>query len=442
MSDMEDDSLLGIPDKEESVEVEVKQEDSKDATPKVEEQHQQQQQNGGIAPSMMGGGGGGGDTNAGHHTSMSIAPGSLGGGGGGVAAAAAETAAAGGATPAASTPAVGETPAPSNHAGSSSSSSSRLQVDDMMTSFQKQLGPNWDRYRDVLTHFLVGRLSRHELQEALDTILDRSMVKQHNQFLLANLCNSLRAAPADGGTGGRMSSWSRKRGRGGAGGGAQKVKGDTQMAQLKKEVLSLPPRERKRIKAITREAGKKGYISSTIINTRQAMLPRIPFVHDKDAQPQSQGVVGGKQGNTVTWTQDIIHAYQTQLATESRELPDADHLRSRMVGIALEHGVLGGLGQNVVELIQVGLEYYLKGIIQETVEMVKMRKMKDKEAIATASDMAVVLETTPNLTVETCAPVYRLNNVMLQNDEVVEEMRQEGERKELDGLLDGLLAEF
>lgn len=437
---MEDDSLLGIPDKEESVEVEVKQEDSKDATPKVEEHHQQQQQNGGIAPSMMGGGGGGADTNTNshHHTSMSIAPGSLGGGGGGggVAAAAAESTA--GATPAA-TPAAGGTPAPSNHAGSSSSS--RLQVDDMMTSFQKQLGPNWDRYRDVLTHFLVGRLSRHELQEALDTILDRSMVKMHNQFLLANLCNSLRAAPADGGTGGRMSSWSRKRGRGGAGGGAQKVKGDTQMAQLKKEVLSLPPRERKRIKAITREAGKKGYISSTIINTRQAMLPRIPFVHDKDAA-QQQGVVGSKQqGNTVTWTQDIIHAYQTQLATESRELPDADHLRSRMVGIALEHGVLGGLGQNVVELIQVGLEYYLKGIIQETVEMVKMRKMKDKEAIATASDMAVVLETTPNLTVETCAPVYRLNNVMLQNDEVVEEV-VEGERTELDGLLDGLLAEF
>lgn len=440
MSDMEDDSLLGIPDKEESVEVEVKQEDSKDATPKVEDhqqqQHQQQQQqNGGIAPSMMGGGG---DTNAGGqgHTSMSIAPGSL-GGGGGVAAAAAETAAAGAtpaATPAASTPAVGGgTPAPSAAGGSSSAS--RLQVDDMMTSFQKQLGPNWDRYRDVLTHFLVGRLSRHELQEALDGILDRSMVKMHNQFLLANLCNSLRAAPADGATG-RMSSWSRKRGRGGA--GAQKVKGDTQMAQLKKEVLSLPPRERKRIKAITREAGKKGYISSTIINTRQAMLPRIPFVHDKDQV--------GKQGNTVTWTQDIIHAYQTQLATESRELPDADHLRSRMIGIALEHGVLGGLGQNVVELIQVGLEYYLKGIIQETVEMVKLRKMKDKEAIATASDMAVVLETTPNLTVETCAPVYRLNNVMLQNDEVVEEMRPKeepvGDRKELNHLLDDLLAEF
>ncbi|AOW02851.1 transcriptional regulator of RNA polII, SAGA, subunit-domain-containing protein [Yarrowia lipolytica] len=435
MSDMEDDSLLGIPDKEESVEVEVKQEDSKDATPKIEdkEEHHQQQQNGGIAPSMMGGGDAGGGP-----TSMSIAPGSLSGAGGtgGVAAAAAETAAAGAtptATPAASTPAVGGTPAPSTAAGSSSAS--RLQVDDMMTAFQKQLGPNWERYRDVLTHFLVGRLSRHELQEALDGILDRSMVKMHNQFLLANLCNSLRAAPADGATG-RMTSWSRKRGRGGA--GAQKVKGDTQMAQLKKEVLSLPPRERKRIKAITREAGKKGYISSTIINTRQAMLPRIPFVQDKDQV--------GKQGNTVTWTQDIIHAYQTQLATESRELPDADHLRSRMIGIALEHGVLGGLGQNVVELIQVGLEYYLKGIIQETIEMVKLRKIKDKEAIATAADMAVVLESTPNLTVETCAPVYRLNNVMLQNDEVIEEMQPKeeplGDKKELNHLLDDLLAEF
>lgn len=93
-----------------------------------------------------------------------------------------------------------------------------------------------------------------------------------------------------------------------------------------------------------------------------------------------------------------------------------------------------------------GLEYYLKGIIQETIEMVKLRKIKDKEAIATAADMAVVLESTPNLTVETCAPVYRLNNVMLQNDEVIEEMQPKeeplGDKKELNHLLDDLLAEF
>lgn len=404
MSELDEDSLLGIPDKEDSVE--VKEEKTDDTPDDPKDLDQPGDGPNGIAP-----------------TSMAIAPSAM--MNGNTEAAASEHADS--ATPAPATVAAAAS------AGKKKDDTKRLEVDGMMTEFQKKLGKNWDKYRDLLTHFLIGRLSRHELQEELDVILDRSLIRMHNQFLLANLCNSLRDPPQNDQTE-RLTSWSRKRGRGD---GTQKVKGDQQMAKLREEVLSLPARERKRIKAITRESGKKGYIPSTIINTRQAMLPRIPFVNDKDAKP--------KLGNTVTWTQDIIHAYQTQLATESYELPDPDHLRSRMTGIALEHGILGGLGTNVVEVIQTGLEYYLKGIIQQSLEMVRLRK--DKEVVATAKDMSVVLETTPHIAVETSAPVYRLYNVMLQNDEEVERdkvVKKEvvNDKQELHGLLEGLLTEF
>lgn len=33
----------------------------------------------------------------------------------------------------------------------------RVEVDTLMTEFQAHLGPNWDRYRDVITHFLTGK---------------------------------------------------------------------------------------------------------------------------------------------------------------------------------------------------------------------------------------------------------------------------------------------
>lgn len=33
----------------------------------------------------------------------------------------------------------------------------RIEVDSIMTEFQKALGSNWDRYRDVITHFIIGK---------------------------------------------------------------------------------------------------------------------------------------------------------------------------------------------------------------------------------------------------------------------------------------------
>lgn len=32
----------------------------------------------------------------------------------------------------------------------------RIEVDSLMTEFQANMGSNWDRYRDVITHFLIG----------------------------------------------------------------------------------------------------------------------------------------------------------------------------------------------------------------------------------------------------------------------------------------------
>lgn len=32
----------------------------------------------------------------------------------------------------------------------------RVEVDTIMTEFQANMGSNWDRYRDVITHFLTG----------------------------------------------------------------------------------------------------------------------------------------------------------------------------------------------------------------------------------------------------------------------------------------------
>lgn len=39
---------------------------------------------------------------------------------------------------------------------SSSFDLKRIEVDSLMTEFRNVMGSNWDRYRDVITHFLTG----------------------------------------------------------------------------------------------------------------------------------------------------------------------------------------------------------------------------------------------------------------------------------------------
>jgi transcriptional coactivator HFI1/ADA1 len=318
------------------------------------------------------------------------------------------------------------------NSSSSSGSVKRIDVDALMVEFQKLLGDNWDRYRDTITHFLVGKLTRFELQEELDQILDKTTIQLHNQFLLANMANSLRDPPP--GDHGMLTGWSKKHKD-----SSRNVKGDSQLAKLKEDIMGLSVRERKRIKAIARESGKRAPIPSTVTATRQAMLPKIPFVNDKEKlqssgnQKQTSGRssraptptpvstpaqptgTGAGHTNPIVWTQDIIHAYETPLACETYELPDSDSLTARMLGISLEHGLLKGVDQGTPAVMMAGLEHYLRDLIRHVFEKVKGGNPQGEDAL-TAENMALLLESAPHMFVEMSAPVYKLKNVMLRDD--------------------------
>lgn len=401
-----------------------------------------------------------------------------------------------------------------------SSHNKRINVDSIMLQFQKVLGQKWDAYRDVVTHFLLGKLTRMELQTELDTILvDPLMIQMHNQFLLANLTNAMREPPP-GEAGFMLGSWSRK-----SKDAMRLVRGDTQLAKLKHDILSLPIRERKRIKAIAKDTSKRPVIPSAIMTTRQSILPKIPFVNTNQTQlqqaaaaaaatggpvspagakqagsqqqqtPQTQQIgataargatpptSSGAGANTKTsgagnngpppppvanpavWAQDIVHGYEAPLASETYEIPDADSLRARMLGISLEHGLLRGVDTASTEIMQVGLEMYLKSLVEQMYLRVQGRRCSTPPKPDAASvtqndstssnnilkhhnhnlqqqqqllpsqqanlttpqqlsiqDVDFLVENAPHCLVELPGPIYRLKNVMLENDDMQEKL--------------------
>lgn len=290
-------------------------------------------------------------------------------------------------------------------------------VGGVVAAFQKLLGPKWDKYQTAVSMFLVGRLTRDELLEEVgDMIAQGPGRRLHNQLLVGMLANSFKSHPMDGMGGGFGSQRRRKMSR------------SSQWDQIKKVVLSLPIRERMRIKAITRESGKRGLTSNVIVQTRQALVPRIPIVTSSAPELQNKNLA-----RTMVSVKDILDMVNAPLMSEAYELPERGALRDRMIGAAREYGVLGSVSLKAADVLYLGLQYHLKAIVGAAIDNLVARSASRSRGgtgngsngasasnngpiCITLEDMADTFTLAPNLT-EPFGSMDLLTDAMLRNDD-------------------------
>lgn len=318
-------------------------------------------------------------------------------------------------------------------------SSKRMELETLIREFQTKLGSDWDKYHESLSLFLVGKLSRPELIQNITPILKNGLRKYHNKLLLLNFSNSLKDGPLDFQSE-FASFWNKK---------ANKTKNirSSQYEKFKQNIMGLPVKERRRIKNITRESGKKGKLNASITLTRHALLPKIPMIQDT-AQQQLQ------VNNLVQWQQDVVNGINTPIATENYEIPDYDNLSRRILMIMREYGLTGGLSTEVLEMVLLGLDAHLKNIIESAIDVARYRENKytkndfisttlnsiqpsnasdnskkrkadnevenekKRKVTLNINDLYDTFEMFPHL-IEPCGPKLRLSNVMLQNDDMM-----------------------
>ena len=121
--------------------------------------------------------------------------------------------------------------------------------------------------------------------------------------------------------------------------------------------MGLPLRERRRIKNITRDSGKKGKLSASITLTRHALLPKIPMIQDKEQQKL-------QVNNLVQWQQDVVNGINTPLSTQTYEIPDYEDLSRHVLMTMREYGLTGGASIPALEMIILGLETHLRNIVE------------------------------------------------------------------------------
>lgn len=319
-------------------------------------------------------------------------------------------------------------------------SNKRLELERHIREFQSKLGNDWEKYHETLSLFLIGKLSRPELVSIISPLLKNGLLKYHNKLLLLNFANSLKDGPLDF-LNEFASFWNKKAGK------ASKVK-STQYEKFKQNIMGLPIKERRRIKNITRDSGKRGKLNAGITLTRHTLLPKIPMIQDKEQQQL-------QVNNLVQWQQDVVNGINTPIATENYEIPDFDNLSRRVLMTMREYGLTGGLNAGVLEVILLGLETHLKNIMETAIDVAKYRKnkytnndyiplestgeritksvvprkrtfdeddehLRSNDITLSIEDLYDTLEMFPHL-IEPSGPKFRLSNVMLDNDDHITE---------------------
>jgi transcriptional coactivator HFI1/ADA1 len=120
----------------------------------------------------------------------------------------------------------------------------RLSIETAMEQLSAALGDKWDDYGRELNLFIVGKRTRVELLETLDTVLTDPMLKRlHNNLLMGILANASRDPPP---VNGLFSGWNRNKKRKEPMTG--RIKSSGRQKRLKTEIMGLGPQERNRIK--------------------------------------------------------------------------------------------------------------------------------------------------------------------------------------------------
>ncbi|CAK9682768.1 Transcriptional regulator of RNA polII, SAGA, subunit family protein [Candida parapsilosis] len=315
-------------------------------------------------------------------------------------------------------------------------SGKRIELERLIREFQSKLGPNWEKYHEALSLFLIGKLSRPELVSTITPLLKpQNLFRYHNKLLMLNFANSLKDGPLDAPNELALF-WNKKFSK------VNKNVRSTQYEKFKQNIMGLPIKERRRIKNITRDSGKRNKLTAGITLTRHTLLPKIPMIQDKEKQQL-------QVNNLVQWQQDVLNGINAPIATENYEIPDADTLSKQILMTMREHGLTGGLNPGVIEVLLLGLKSHLKNIVESAIDVAKYRKNKytnndyvplengdvngiangssskphsftdssqNKDIVLSVEDMYDTFEMFPHI-IEPCGPKMRLSNVLLENDD-------------------------
>ncbi|KAL3471709.1 transcriptional regulator of RNA polII, SAGA, subunit-domain-containing protein [Aspergillus californicus] len=223
----------------------------------------------------------------------------------------------------------------------------RLDLEPIYTELKTAVGDKWTEYKEATTLFLLGQLNQDELASRIDLIVcaDQKIEHLHNNFVCAIIGNLSRDLPDHG-----VASWVSANDKPSV--VSKPTSGDAAEQRLKTEVMQLPPRDRRRIKAITER------------DSHDTGLNELEEYHlAKQIKLPSQAPASAGGLNMTNWELEVRKRYAQPLASETGEFPDAESIHARMTPICYEESVVNGAGAVCAEFMAIATETFVKEVL-------------------------------------------------------------------------------
>ncbi|KAL4974522.1 transcriptional regulator of RNA polII, SAGA, subunit-domain-containing protein [Aspergillus desertorum] len=224
---------------------------------------------------------------------------------------------------------------------------SRLDLGPPYLELKSRIGANWAEYKEATTLFLLGQLNQDELSSRIDPIIcaDQKIEHLHNNFICAIIANLTRDLPDHG-----VASWVSANDKPSV--VSKPTSGDAAEQRLKTEVMQLPPRDRRRIKAIP-ERDSHDTVHNELEEYHLAKQIKLP-----SQVPASAGGL-----NMTNWELEVRKRYAQPLASETGEFPDTESIHARMTPICYEESVVNGAGVACAEFMAIATETFVKEVL-------------------------------------------------------------------------------
>ncbi|PGH11211.1 hypothetical protein AJ80_07216 [Polytolypa hystricis UAMH7299] len=219
----------------------------------------------------------------------------------------------------------------------------RLDFEPVYVELKGAIGEHWAEYKEATTLFLLGHLNQNEYAGRVDYFLtaDPKLEHLHNNFICAIIGNLTRDLPDHG-----VASWVSANDKPTV--VSKPLSGDAAEQRLKTEVMQLPPRDRRRLKAIPEP--DPSTINNPLEEYHQAKQIRVP-----EQIPASAGGL-----NKTNWELEVLKRYTQPLSSEIGEFPDAESIHARMVPICYEESIVGGASFPCAVYMAIATENFIK----------------------------------------------------------------------------------
>ncbi|KAJ1966530.1 hypothetical protein GGI12_000028 [Dipsacomyces acuminosporus] len=256
----------------------------------------------------------------------------------------------------------------------------RYQLAQLKEQLAEALGEDGPSYWNALRDFVQGKLNRQEFDFYAYMYLSGDKAALHNQFILATIHNAQSGqAPPDGEDNKGFERRKRHRDESEAAGGEaanengndgsesganrharRSIKAlleDPKWRYIKELVKSLNKNERRAIKTLLKRPNITPQQAQEAIRAMKPVILPLPA----SQLPQS-------------YAMDIAKGITAPLVYDTKATPDIESLSYRMVAVALEQGLVGGVTRDACELLLYALDCHLKNIVSNMIYKIRSNR--------------------------------------------------------------------